>query len=106
MYYTIHVATLTRAGLLERMLDLWGQTCPLCRRGQATNEHHIIPRSRTSRKHPAWWLNDERNLIVVCVECDSPMLHTPDGIRRCLVIQIQRYPGLDFHCAPWGPYIS
>ena len=95
----------TKAELVEQLLDTFGLTCPLCRKRQATNLHHVICRARTSKKHPAWWLQDERNLLLVCVECDSPMLHTKAGIARCIAIQRERYPLLDFTCEPWGGYL-
>ena len=95
----------TKVELVEQLLDTFDLACQLCGKGTATNEHHILPRSRTSRKHPAWWLNDERNLLLVCVECDSPMLHTKAGIARCIAIQRARHPEWDFTCEPWGVYL-
>jgi len=88
--------------------------CPFCP-GYATIGHHIIPRVRTSKKHPASWLNDPRNVLWVCVECHYTGvdvgglykldLHTKEGIRLCIQKQMGLHPGWDFGESPWGKYL-
>ena len=90
--------------ILDETEEMWGLVCPLCKQGYVTTLHHIIPRSRTSKKHEAWWLWDKRNLLLICVPCDTAMLHTRQGIIRCIAIQKARHPNWDYSVAPWQEY--
>ncbi len=92
--------------LIDEVEARWGLVCPLCRAQYVTSLHHIIPRARTSHKHEAWWLWDERNLLLICYVCDNAMLHTRPGIIRCLRIQADRHPEWDLSIDPWREYVE
>lgn len=91
--------------LVQRLMDEDDMVCPLCRERAVTSLHHIIPRSRTSKRRPAWWLWDERNLLMVCAHCDTAMLHTVKGIRRCIAAQLEKHSDWDYSTRPWSPYL-
>lgn len=76
--------------------------CALCGR-PATDLHHIVPRSRTSRKHPAEWLNDPRNLIALCQGCHSN--DRPTRV-RCVQVMRERHKDWDYNVAPWAEYLE
>jgi len=93
-----------------------GFVCPFgCQRAVGVL-HHIIPRSRTSKKHPATWLQDSRNLLWTCFEChysgveieghETVHLHTVAGIKLCIEKQQQMHPEWDYDDLPWRPYLE
>lgn len=43
--------------------------CFLCGEENWLAVHHIVPRSRTSKKHPGAFLWDLKNLVLLCQRC-------------------------------------
>ena len=90
------------------------KACPFCGRYMTEAvQHHIIPRSVTNRKHPAQWLNDERNLLDVCFGCHDEgvvvegregrlNLHTKLGKKLCCEKQKELHSDWDMGVRPWG----
>ena len=102
--------------LAEGKLDVQDDfVCPFCP-GYASIGHHIVPRSRTSKKHPANWLNDPRNVLWVCAQCHfcgieveghkTVHLHTLPGIKLCIEKQQELHPEWDYDELPWRPYLE
>lgn len=105
---TVRAWAKERAKLLKEREDaLWADNhvCQLCGERQAAHGHHIIPRARTSKRHPVAWLNDRRNVIFICTECHTDDLHTRGGIMRCVARMQEIYPDWEYKALPWGAYV-
>jgi 5-methylcytosine-specific restriction endonuclease McrA len=88
--------------LVEDELEQFGYVCPLCLVQRVCEVHHIVPKSRTSRKRKAEWVNDPRNLIALCQNCH--VNDKPTRI-RCIAVKIKRHPEYQWESKPWKEYV-
>jgi hypothetical protein len=79
--------------------------CQVCGDRLAVDEHHIIPKSRTSKKHPATWVNDKRNLILLCRDCHDDG-QTVSMRKMCIIRMMELHPDWDYDVSPWKEYIE
>lgn len=86
---------------VNRDLDKFGYMCPLCREHGVEEVHHIAPRSHTSGKRPAKWLQDKRNLIALCRLCHN---NTRETRVRCVAVMMKRHPDWNYFAEPWREY--
>jgi len=87
--------------IIQQEIERFGYMCPLCKEHGVEVVHHIVPRSRTSRKHEPPWLWDKRNLIALCNLC-----HVNDRPTRvrCVAVMMKRHPDWDYNVEPWREY--
>lgn len=87
----------------EAVFERDGFRCIWC--GQpATDLDHVIPKSHTSGKHPAWWLWIVENLASLCRLCHE-QAHTLEARRKLFAVMQERYH-YPYNVDPFRAYLA